>query len=74
MGLSPGWGTKTPHAIHGVAKKKNPHFMETEAQRDSVIHLWPPRWQVGELGFEPESLGGPGAVAQDRSGGGPTPK
>ena len=19
--------------------------METEAQRDSVIHLWPPRWQ-----------------------------
>lgn len=42
--------------------------METEAQGDSVIHPWPPSWQVGELGVEPESLGGPGAVAQEQRG------
>ena len=46
----------------------HPHFMETEAQGDSVIHPWPPSWQVGELGVEPESLGGPGAVAHEQRG------
>lgn len=42
--------------------------METEAQRDSAIHPWPPGWQVGELGVEPESPGGPGSVAQEQRG------
>ena len=42
--------------------------METEAQRVSVIHLRPPSWKVAELGFEPGSPSGPGAVAHEGSG------
>ena len=66
-----------PYMAWPKKKKKcclHPHFMEIEAQRDSVIHLWPPSWQVGELGFEPESPGGSGAVAQDWKWGRPSPE
>ena len=62
-----------PYMVWPKKKKKSPFYGNRGSERlsDSPVAS---QMAVGELGFEPESLGGPGAVAQDRSGGGPTPK